>query len=74
MDNQTKQNMAALEARVVRLERIIEDMSCTMMAHAHAQPVLTCNQCGYHDPINNGIICSKVDCCMGLNPDDDRPL
>ena len=70
MDNRAKQNIAALEARIMRLEQIIDDISCAIMAHA--QPVLVCNQCGYPDPINNGVICSQVDCCVGLNPNDDN--
>lgn len=70
MDNRTKQDMAVLEARIMRLERIIGDINCAIMIHD--QPILACNQCGYNDPIRSGVICNQVDCCIGLNPDDDN--
>lgn len=71
MDNETKQYLATLEARIMKLERVLEAVTDGMhMVSVSFAP--TCNQCGACDPTNTGHICGQVDCCQGLNPEDDK--
>ena len=72
MDNQTKQYLAVLEARVLKIENILEGINIGMSSAAHSS--YNCNQCGAHEPINNNYVCNLTDCCQGLNPDDDKAL
>jgi hypothetical protein len=69
MDNKTKQYLALLEARVLKLENIIEAFNIGMQQAAQNLPL--CNQCGAYDPHKNNYVCSMRDCCQGLNPEDD---
>jgi len=71
MDNQTKQCLASIEARVLRLERII-DASILGIQQASQFPA-TCSQCGIYTSLDpNNYTCSYVDCCQGLNPEDEK--
>ena len=70
MDNKTKQYLSALEARVLKLENMLEAISLDIQSAA--QITYSCNQCGAFDPANTGYVCSPPDCCQGLNPDDDK--
>jgi hypothetical protein len=67
MDNKTKQYLSSLEQRVLRLESTIEGMINGAQNNANNNNYITCNQCGRANPS----VCSVVDCCQGLNPNDD---
>jgi hypothetical protein len=69
MDNATKKYLAILEARVLKLENMLDASNIGMQQAAQAAP--SCNQCGVYDPHNSNYICSMPDCCQGLNPSDD---
>ena len=70
MDNQTKQCLATLEYKVLRLERIVESFTLAITT-AQNSPAI-CAQCGMADPHDNSYICPRDGCCQGLNPDDDH--
>ncbi len=69
MNNKTKQYISHLEARILKLENMFEAMNLGLQQAADS--TYNCNQCGAHDPINTGYVCSTPDCCQGLNPEDD---
>ena len=70
MDNRTKRYISTLEARIHRLENIMEGVISGI--NANSSIVLSCNQCGAYDPASSDYVCSQPDCCQGLNPKDDE--
>lgn len=75
MDNKTKQYLAVLEARVMHLERLMENMSVAFSAVAQElnyHPQLNCSRCGVYEPQKHNYVCGVPDCCQGLNPEDDE--
>jgi hypothetical protein len=67
MDNKTKQYLSDLEHRVLILEGMLQGMLEGAQNNANNNNYITCNQCG----VGNPSVCSVVDCCQGLNPNDD---
>ena len=70
MDNKTKQYLSGLEARVMRLENMLEASNQGMQSAAALG--YNCDMCGAYDPVNTNYVCSMPDCCQGLNPADDN--
>ena len=69
MDNATKKYLAILEARVLKLENMLEASSFGMQQAA--LQATSCNQCGAYDPHSSNYVCGIPNCCQGLNPGDD---
>jgi hypothetical protein len=69
MDNATKQYLALLEGRILKLEYMFNQVNMMMQ---QAPTAHNCNQCGTWDPISTNYVCSLTDCCQGLNPEDDE--
>lgn len=70
MDNRTKQQVAILNRRILRLENIIENISMSLQC-VDMTPNF-CIKCNAYDPINTNYVCCQEDCCMGLNTEDDK--
>lgn len=75
MNNKTKQYLAMLEARVMHLERRMESAAMAFFAvsqELNESPQLNCHDCGVYEPQRNNYVCSRPDCCQGMNPEDDE--
>lgn len=70
MNNETKRAIALLEARVIKLEATLQDITNAILDASYRK--LNCAKCGVYDPQATGFICSTHGCPQGLNPEDDE--
>jgi len=70
IDNKTKQYIASLDERILRLETALGGL--IEGARRAEYVTFTCRICSAVDPNGSGHVCCEEDCCMGLNPGDDQ--
>ena len=67
MDNATKQYLATLEYRIMKLEKVVKGFEHGLNDAVNFRP--TCNMCDAYDPIDSGYKCDRADCIQGCGPE-----
>ena len=70
IDNKTKQYIASLDERILRLETALGGL--IEGARRAEYVTFTCPKCSTTNPTWSDYVCCEEDCCMGLNPGDDQ--